>query len=371
MARAIQLSRAIEKVYAAATDPRGWRDALAAVEDFTGSTGAVVDLVPVIEGARPHSFAGSFSPEDCLHYATHYQAICPRIRFARAHPEVPVQHDRMILSEHEMDRDPVYDWLGSHGLRYYIGAPVGHTGRHLAFLSLQRSRKQGPANADAIAALDMIRPHVAQALALADMLDMLSAHRSFSDAMLDAMPQAVFALDAQGVLLFANSAGEWMLQNSDCLGAVGGRLAVADRQAQAELDSLIRAAAGGGRGGVMRLASTSGRRPRALRVSAIRTEHHATFVQSAVLAVVSDPGRARLDEAVAETLYDLTRAEARTAAALVEGHSIKSAAQALAVSPETIRSHLKALFRKVGVSRQQDLIRTLQGLETQSVAQPR
>ena len=57
-------------------------------------------------------------------------------------------------------------------------------------------------------------------------------------------------------------------------------------------------------------------------------------------------------------------AEARLAVALAGGHSLQSAAQLLQVSPETVRFHLKNLFRKLGVNRQQDLVRMLLELST-------
>ena len=64
------------------------------------------------------------------------------------------------------------------------------------------------------------------------------------------------------------------------------------------------------------------------------------------------------------SLYGLTDAEARLAGALSGGHSLESAAALLRIQPSTARAHLKAVFRKVGVNRQQDLVRLLASLST-------
>src|SRR5438045_7118228 len=112
-------SATIDKLYAAAADATLWEDALRAVEDYTGSTGAVLNLVPKIADALPLCLAGSFSQDDCSEYAQNYMWRCPRIAFGQAHFDVPIHFDSMILSESEMDRDPTYEWYGKHGLRYY------------------------------------------------------------------------------------------------------------------------------------------------------------------------------------------------------------------------------------------------------------
>ena len=364
MGRADQLSRTVEKIYAAVTDSSRWRDALIAVEDFTGSTGAVVDLVPIERAALPRTMSGSFSSEDCAYYATHWQSICPRISFAGANPDIRTHVDSMILSEAEMDRDPVYDWLGKHGLRYFVAGSCGTTGQHLAYFSLQRSRRQGHAQPDDMTTFDLVRPHLAQALAIAHSLDTLAAHRRFSDAMLDALPQAVFGLDTAGSLLFANASGDRLLARGDCLRAAHGRLATPVPGQQPRFDGPIADVLAGGSGGTLAFQRINGGPPCAVRVSPIHGDEVGHLGQPAVLVIATDPvGAVAIDEAALQALHGLTPAEARAAVTLLDGHSIHSAAHRLGIAAETMRSHLKSIFRKVGVSRQQDLVRRLIELE--------
>jgi DNA-binding CsgD family transcriptional regulator len=189
--------------------------------------------------------------------------------------------------------------------------------------------------------------------------------------MLDALPQAIFGLDGTGLLLFANASADRLLACGDCLRCEGGRLATAMPAQQPQLDMLIANTLSGSAGGAMRIGRLGDRLPCAARVSRIVVGETERFLQPAVLVVVSDPAAAApIDEDALRTLYDLTPAEARTAAALLAGHSIHSAAQLLGVAGETLRSHLKSIFRKVGVSRQQDLIRILAELEMSSIAMP-
>jgi len=61
-------------------------------------------------------------------------------------------------------------------------------------------------------------------------------------------------------------------------------------------------------------------------------------------------------EDVLENLYDLTPAEARVAAKLVEFPELKNAADDLNISTSTVRTHLKRIFRKTNTNRQSLLI---------------
>jgi DNA-binding CsgD family transcriptional regulator len=54
--------------------------------------------------------------------------------------------------------------------------------------------------------------------------------------------------------------------------------------------------------------------------------------------------------------FGLTPAEARVVLRLVSGDSLRSAAKALGVQYETVRTHLKSVFQKTGTRRQAELV---------------
>lgn len=360
-----QLSATLEKIYAAAADPSLWEDALCAVENFTGSTGAVLDLVPKAQTTLPRTFAGSFSREDCATYALNYMARCPRIAFAIAHPDVRIHYDQLLLTETEIDRDPVYEWFGKHGLRYYVAGWVGDGDSYRAYLSLQRSRRQGHAQPENIKHFALLQRHVEQALSLALKIGTLEQQCRLGLRLLDAVPQAVIALDQRGLIVFMNARAEQLIRCSDGLLCEDGRLTCCSPGHQLLLDRLIGAAMSPDgnvvRGGWLRLHRPSGRRPYLMLVSHLAADDQLIDqFRPKLLIIVNDPDHAAVpDEQALRDLYDLTDGEARVAAQLAGGHSVQSAAESLRLSPETVRFHLKHIFRKLGVSRQQDLVRIL------------
>ena len=360
-----QLSSTLAKIYAAASGSTPWEEALRAIEDYTGSTGAVLDLVPTEPGTLPRTFAGSFSREDCATYALNYMVQCPRIAFGLAHPELRIHYDRLVLSEAEMDRDPVYEWFGKHGLRYYVAGWVGDGRSYRAYLSLQRSLRQGHAQPRDLAEFELLQGHVEQALSVALRLGTLEQQWRFGLDMLDALPNAIFALDRSGRVVFMNARAERLVGRRDGLGLEDGRLACGLPAEQLSLDGLIGAALakanGAVGGGWARLHRASGRRPYLALVSRlVGGDALVDEFQPELLVIVSDPDEATVpDPQALRDIYALTEVEARVAAAIAGGHSIQSGAGALGISPETVRSHLKHIFRKTGVGRQQDLVRTL------------
>jgi DNA-binding CsgD family transcriptional regulator len=364
-----QFNATIDKLYGAAAGACAWPDALVAVENLTGSAGAVIDLVPKSAAATGKTLAGSFSEENCAEYCANYQSICPRIRFAMANPLAGTQSDYLFMTEATMDRDPVYEWFGKHALRYYIGSQVAHTPNYFAFLSLQRTRRQGHAQSEDVALFEMLKPHLVRAASLADQLGTLRAQQRFTSSMLEALPQAVFALDRAARVLFANTAASRLLLSSDGIRVEAGRLMTAALAEQVSLDAMIQGALkplSDVQSGWTRASRLSGGLPYAVFIAPLTgAGDELTAANAKVLVMVYDTAENRsADTQMLTDVYGLTDAEARLAGALSCGHSIQSAAALLGVRPATARSQLKAVFRKMRVSRQQDLVRLLASLSS-------
>ena len=140
------------------------------------------------DNAEPLTLAGRFSEEECKEYSTKYQQVCPRIAIALRRPEIPIYYDSWILTEREMDRDPVHHWLGEHGLRYYVAGYIAGTSDHHVFFSLQRSRTGGHVDANEVRLFEQVRGHVRRLSGSEDILtkgDRLCGRRALLEAWAD------------------------------------------------------------------------------------------------------------------------------------------------------------------------------------------
>ena len=110
----------------------------------------------------------------------------------------------------------------------------------------------------------------------------------------------------------------------------------------------------------MKVPRPSCRRPLALVVSPTRNAASPFGRSHAVCVSFADPERApEADADLIARLYGLTAREAAVAALLLQGRSPSDAADELAMTDNTARTHIRHVFDKIGVERLSDLVRLL------------
>jgi len=110
------------------------------------------------------------------------------------------------------------------------------------------------------------------------------------------------------------------------------------------------------------VAATAGHVPMVLHVIPVRGSARDIFTQATALLVVTPVDRAAVPTAeVLQGLFDLTPAEARVARGIGQAETVDTLADATGVNRETVRSQLKAVLSKTGLSRQQELVSLLAG----------
>ena len=370
-----RFSDTIGKIYAAAADGELWGDALAAVEELTGSAGAVIHIVskkaPLeMRTLLGKSAAGYFLASHVDEWTRDYALMCPRLAAAKRWPDAPYYVDYMLKSERELDFDPVYEWYGSYGLRYFVGSRLIDDDDTEIVWSLQRRREQGHAQQEDIDLFQSIKSHLARALQLAGSLNNLRSFEAVGWSVVESLSHALYALDAAGRLLFANAAARRLLRRKEGIAIIDRRMSVSRPLEQRELDRLIGEAAGAQlhvSSGMCRVSRLAGGPPFAVSVAPLHpfADQCVMGHAAAVAVVVTDPcARQIVDHDLLTKVYGLTDTEARLAEAIAQGHSLDSAAASLGMRVATARTHLKSIFLKLEVNRQQDLVRFLMTLST-------
>ena len=363
-----RFSTTIENIYAAAVGDEPWQKALHSIEDLTGSVGAVIGFIPKDEWHSPFNLAGRFTAEQCATYSELYQPICRRIQYMLEHPNEDAIYDALLITEQEMNSDPVYDWFGQHDLRYFVGSSLPQTALHYVVFTLQRSGAQGHVQPTDLHLFKQIKAHLGRALTLSDCLGTLRSFQSFATDLLEALPYALFAIDGYGQVVFANEAAAGLLRRNDGISIANNRLQAALSNEQVVLDHLLANAAVAGSdksNGWTRIARRNGKPAYAVFIAPLRVAGGFAGGAAKALVVVHDPcARRDVDQQMLGRLYGLTGTEARLASAITAGHSLESASSLLHMQVATARSHLKAIFTKLGVNRQQHLVALLTALSS-------
>lgn len=270
--------------------------------------------------------------------------------------------DDDIFTLKEMENDPVYTgFLRKNGMGWGAGTLIHVPSGDSLIFSIERAYAKGPVPREAVVFLDTLRPHLARAALMASRLGLERAQTMAGALQMLGLPAAV--LGVGGRITAANDAFEKLMPGM--VQDRRDRLHLVDLGADALFgEALSRLSLSGREASVQSipLAADEIHLPTIIHVLPVRGVAHDIFSRIAYLVVATPIDHGAVPGAqVLQGLFDLTPAEARIAAAIGEGQTVEVIAAAGGVSRETVRSHLKSVLVKVGVSRQVDLVRLLAG----------
>jgi len=357
---------AIQAFYDASMDETLWPAALQVLTDLTGSQAAtfwVLDSSP--EPRLPTLTILNFDHRFMEEYLDGMVPLDPTVRYLVAHPDEPIVHDGLVISEQEKDRHAYYDWHGRWSDTRYRMVGQASTARSVqAGVALHRTRKAGRFEPSDIERFRFVHRHLEQALGIGVRLGTLGAMQQSTAEVLDRNPAAILLLDEQRKIVFANRAAQALQANGDGIlfSAAGVRMLL--QRDDGRLQGLIARALvrdPGPEAGAMRAIRPSGKRPYGILVGPIsRDVFLLSDMRPAVCIVITDPDRGtpalmhRL-----HTSFGLTEAEARLTALLVEGEDLRRAAGKLRITYGTCRTRLGAIFEKTDTRSQSELVALL------------
>jgi len=222
--------------------------------------------------------------------------------------------------------------------------------------------------------LDLLReltPHMARAIRVFNKTGQVQQNLDSVEFALEQFAIGVFVLDSNGALIFANATARQQIEFKNGLMVEEAKLkAVRRRESdylRACIGSAIRASE----------ASRESRPGRAIGVAPVTgldgevlhafiapwlTERQLALRKPAAVLLMTHPQGRIPRETWLQTLYGLTKSEARIATLVAGGMGGPEAAAKLGVTGETIRTRLKTVFSKTSTRRQSDLARLLASL---------
>ena len=350
---------AVEAIYEAATAPDLWPLALQKIADVLNDVGALI-----LYGRDDGLFGFVQSPgldESALALQREYDGVdlrairgIERGRFLN----YGYTTDRDVVSDEEIETHPYYRILANQGLKYFGATPIFQDDRLSTTVSVQRAIGRQPYCDDELKIIERLGKHVEKALRLSLRLINAELLRDGLGEALGRIDIGVFALDSLGRVTFSNPAAQALLGQGFEL--VDERLRTCGGAAGRALEqAIVRVIAGEVDHRPILLPRADSNRPLVVYLLPAAASAHpvAQFLtQARVIMLVIDqrPGEAA-DPAMVRDLLNITLGEARIAALVGCGVAPREAASRLGISEETVRSVLKRVFSKVGVSRQSEL----------------
>jgi DNA-binding CsgD family transcriptional regulator/PAS domain-containing protein len=372
MPRADDLIAAVKTIHAAGLQEGDWPAALGAMTRLLGG-GNSATLEVIDKASFRHHVFHSFGipPVQELTYLKDYAPLNPRLSFHAAKSPGTVLWDYKILDEEAMNRSAFYaEFLRPIGFRYFLSGVLDAPDGQFALVSQQRTRKAGHAGRADIELMEVMLPHVRQALDVSSRIRHVGEMRESLERAFDWLADGVLLVRQDGTVVYANEAMQAIARRDDGIRLKNNHIEFAASEPR---DHLAMALASIGRlrtGDVARPRSAdfsvsrgSRSRPYVVSVRPLLGGYGRPYGGAVAIVFVRDPAsRHAAAISILRAALGLTEAEAHLAQALQAGTTLGAYARAHAVSVNTVYTHLRSMKDKTGCRRLPELISTLNDL---------
>jgi len=366
-------SELLQVLYSAPLEQEQWQHFLTLLSKYTDSRFGLFFFASSRSGLSVVAQGGGSRFSDLL-YNEQYAANDPFRHAALRNPRLGVIQGEELLPDEGLLRTDVYrDVLAPLGVRYATMVHLTLTVRRVEVITLWRGIDQVPMDEDRVRLLNLLFPHIQQALEIRQVLGITKQRLASAEAMVDASATATFLLTRQGRVLRSNVAADLLLQQSDTLAVKDGTLITKQAHFKESLRKLFADAAlsispqlKANPAHALALPQGFGKQPLQLLASPLPPGHR-TRCNADLILLVTDPEKPlNLPDEVLHALYGLTPAQTEVANGLLTGFTVEEIARLRRVSAGTVRQQLKDILSKTGTSRQSELVRLLMNLPAAS-----
>ena len=355
----------LDLIYDAATEQDLWRSALTNIADLTNSQGGILFGQSFGANKVYFDYNGRLS-EECnrAYKARHIQnpwnnimSSQPVGRVVFSDEIVPLSSLRPTLFFDEV--------LRPQDVAHNAMIPLASKNGFMAAFNISRSARQGTFCEEERWLFERLVPHMRRSIQLGFRLDGYHALQRASFDVLDRLSAGIILLDRRARIVYANAAALSFGANEGALLLRNGAVATHSVPHTQRLSDLIRAVLEGLPTASMSVPSPSDGHLLTILVSSVRGRDIGRFADvnmpdAAVLLYIIEPAnRAGIPLAWIMDAYGLTQAEARVAVAASAGTTIFETSAQLGLSPNTVKTHLRKVFAKIGINRQAELGRVM------------
>lgn len=356
MASADMVEGLIDSIYATALQPETCGDLVSAVGRTLGASSGTSLWYGSGGTELLHAHSWNVDPEALSTYEQQYLPICPRLKATRDLEVGTVYDDRAMRNADDPRLRDYYAFMDSHGLGLARMALAEKRPHLIIGMNFYNRTTDGlPEEGEQL--LTLLSPHFRRACSLAQTLGDVFERAALGDAWLEART-ASLTLDRTGLVVRVNAQAEAVLRQEDGLYLIRRRLVTgmaADQDTlRAEIASdltLTSPARPAAAGTFVLISRPSGAPPFAVSVVPLP---RSIGRERAIVTIA--PSVPQVTPQALQHAFGLTRSEACITAALSEGKSPEDIATERGVSLQTIRSQMKAIYRRLDVGSQAELV---------------
>jgi DNA-binding CsgD family transcriptional regulator len=363
MAGRKKFSDLIEDVYDAALEPARWNDVVVGVNEFVGGQACGIFSKDVISKAgTTHYFCGA-DPHYIKLYAETYSKFGPLNSYPPLGKIVSMPD---LVPYDEFCRGAFFqEWMRPQGCIDMADVVLENSKSDAKILMAVHVHKR-LVDEEIRRRIAMLVPHASRALMINRTIERKASETAAFVETLDGLGAGIVFVDAECRIVHANTAGQRILSEDDCLRSIGGRLVLRDSEANQSLRGTVasgRVAVAASRDALLLTARDGARFVVHLLPlkSLLRNGTKAPFEAAAAVFVRKAEMEGQAYGRLIARTFGLTPAELRVLLAIVDVGGVPESSEKLGVAETTIKTHLKQVFAKTGANRQADLVKLIAG----------
>lgn len=361
--------RLVGQIYDAAFDASLWAPVMTGLAEQLGGEAACMTTLDIFTGEGGGHAA--LVPDGTMEaYLTHWTQNNPLHAIGDTVSYIRNWRPATIRYEDWVERDALHrsaffnEFLRPIGAENGIMMGLALVGTSTVTMNIARPYQRDVFSDGEIARAHRWQAHLSRAVRLGHAVQASHAALEAIDQLVATSSQRLFFLDPRGRIRKMSGLAEEMLVTGTELQAANGFLRARQADDDRDLQRLIaQSGVRGGDvapGGSMKLRRRQGQ-PYQLSVSPLGPLSYASWSAEPIMLVTVAEGAAPVlpVELRLREQFALTPAETRVAMALMQGGTLREAADAARVSINTVRAQLGVIFAKTGCRRQADLVRLL------------
>lgn len=345
-----------DRIYEAAFQPECWTDVL---ERVGANAGSASGLMVVFDEIKPVQYRGTPAIYDVIRaFCEGYWHESRRAAYTLKNPPNGFVVLKDFFPPDLLKTDPCRVNRLAAGLDSEVSAAVAMPTGEMVVYSFDKWQRDGAHDQRDVEALNALYPHLARAGLMAARLGLERAAATTATLQMLGLPAAV--MTRSGRVLSTNVLFDRL--PSMFMPVAFGRLAINDIGANRLFQEAVEKTASA-RPMVRSIpvGETEEHRACIVHLVPLRRSAHDIFPGGDLVVAVSALKKSAFvpSPAVLTGLFDLTPAEAKFAALLTSGRSVKEASKAVGVTERSGRTYLSRIFAKTGTHRQGELIALL------------
>jgi DNA-binding CsgD family transcriptional regulator/PAS domain-containing protein len=259
------------------------------------------------------------------------------------------------------------EWVKPNGLRDCANTPFFKRDKLFGMISAATYQDRPLYDDNDRAFFERLSPHIRRSIAISDIVDKGRLELALYQQVIDSLSVAIFIVGHGQQIIFANGSAEAMLREDTLVTRNAGALAEKNGNGimlAGAVEKAVRGDATVGIAGIgVPLRAENGEMAAAYVLPIGVSDARLILGQGKAAVFIARRGEQQpVVLEILRTVFDLTPAEARVAALLMQGQSPAMIAEAMGVSVHTTRSHLAHIFAKTRTADQPSLVSLLTSL---------